>query len=136
MILKGQRKKLPRQRGILKGHMIDNQINYIELRANDLDKIKEFYTASFGWAFTDYGSENIAFSKRGVSGGFEHTDDEIINGALIVLYHKNLKSIKDQIIKSKGKISKKYFFFSGRAEISLTHPATSWLFGLSSEQSK
>jgi predicted enzyme related to lactoylglutathione lyase len=32
----------------------DNHINYIEFKAKDLEKIKEFYIASFDWNFIDY----------------------------------------------------------------------------------
>ena len=46
--------------------IIDNHINYVEFKAKDLDKIKEFYTASFDWTFTDYGPTYIAFSESGI----------------------------------------------------------------------
>ena len=35
----------------------------------------------------------VAFSESGLEGGFEKTENEITNGALIVLYHKNLDLI-------------------------------------------
>ncbi len=91
----------------------DNHINYIEFKAKDLEKIKEFYSASFNWIFTDYGPTYIAFSESGIQGGFEKTEDEIINGALIVLYHQNLDLIKAKIIESKGEISIDIFSFPG-----------------------
>ena len=72
----------------------DNHINYVEFKAKDLEKIKEFYTISFDWTFTDYGPTYVAFSESGIQGGFEKTESEIINGALIILYHKNLELIK------------------------------------------
>ena len=40
----------------------DQQIDDIELPAADLDAIGAFYTASFGWTFTDYGPEYCAFA--------------------------------------------------------------------------
>ncbi len=94
-------------------NMEDNHINYIELKANDLDKIKEFYTAAFNWSFTDYGPTYVAFENSGLLGGFEKTDDKIVNGALVILYHKDLNAIKNKIIESKGKISKDIFTFPG-----------------------
>jgi hypothetical protein len=91
----------------------DNSISYVEFKANDLEKIKEFYTKSFDWTFTDYGPTYTAFSDSGLHGGFEKTENEIVNGALIVLYHKNLDSIKSKIIKANGRISKDIFSFPG-----------------------
>lgn len=35
--------------------MNDNHINYVELKANDLERVKEFYNQAFGWKFIDYG---------------------------------------------------------------------------------
>jgi predicted enzyme related to lactoylglutathione lyase len=91
----------------------NNHINYIEFKANDLEQIKKFYNLSFGWNFTDYGPDYIAFSESGLQGGFEKTDNEIVNGVLIVLFYDNLDYIKGEIIKAKGTISKDIFSFPG-----------------------
>lgn len=101
----------------------DNHINYIELKAKDLEKIKEFYTASFGWTLTDYGPTYVAFSDSGLQGGFEKTENEIVNGALVVLYHSNLELIKNKIIKSGGDISKDIFSFPGGHRFHFNDPA-------------
>ena len=101
----------------------DNHINYVEFKAKDLEKIKEFYTASFNWTFTDYGPTYVAFSESGLQGGFEKTENVIINGALVVLYHKNLDLIKNKIIESNGKISKDIFSFPGGRRFHFIDPA-------------
>jgi len=101
----------------------NNHINYVEFKARDLEKIKEFYTASFGWSFTDYGPAYIAFSESGLEGGFEKTEKEIVNGALIILYHENLESIKDKIIKSNGRISKDIYSFPGGQRFHFIDPS-------------
>ncbi len=91
----------------------DNHINYVEFKAKDLEKIKEFYNKSFDWTFIDYGPSYTAFSNCGLEGGFEKTENEIVNGALVVLYHTNLDLIKNKIRKLGGKISKDIFSFPG-----------------------
>lgn len=101
----------------------DNHINYVEFKAKDLEKIKQFYTASFEWIFTDYGPTYIAFSESGLQGGFEKTEKEIVNGALVILYHKNLDLIKSKIIESNGEISKDIFSFPGGRRFHFTDPA-------------
>ena len=103
--------------------MKNNHINYIEFKAKDLEKIKEFYTTAFRWVFTDYGPTYIAFSESGLQGGFEKTEKKIINGVLVILYHKNLDLIKDQIIQSNGKISKDIFSFPGGRRFHFTDPS-------------
>ena len=101
----------------------DNHINYVEFKAQDLERIKKFYTASFGWTFTDYGPTYIAFSESGLEGGFEKTENEIVNGALVVLFHRNLDLIKDKIIEAEGIITKDIFSFPGGRRFHFSDPS-------------
>lgn len=103
--------------------MKDNHINYVEFKAKDFEGIKAFYTQSFNWLFTDYGPTYTAFSESGLEGGFEKSENEIVNGVLIVLYHKNLDLIKTKIIESNGKISKDIFSFPGGHRFHFIDPA-------------
>ena len=103
--------------------MKNNHINYVEFKAKDLEKIKEFYTASFNWTFKDYGPTYTSFSKSGIHGGFEKTENQIVNGVLIVLYHQDLNLIKDLIIVSGGSISKDIFSFPGGRRFHFTDPS-------------
>lgn len=91
----------------------NNHINYIEFKTTDLEITKSFYQKVFGWVFTDYGPTYISFSEAGIAGGFEKTTSKIINGVLVVLYHKDLKTIKAKIIDAGGTISKDIFSFPG-----------------------
>ena len=101
----------------------ENHISYIEFKAKDLDKIKAFYSKSFDWSFTDYGPTYTSFSNSGVKGGFEKTENEITNSALVVLYHVNLDLIKNIIIKSGGEISKDIFSFPGGRRFNFIDPS-------------
>lgn len=101
----------------------DSHINYVEFKAKDLEETKGFYTASFGWTFKDYGPTYTAFSDSGLEGGFEKTDTEIINGVLVVLYHRNLDLIKNRIIKAGGKITKEIFSFPGGRRFHFADPS-------------
>ena len=103
--------------------MIDNHINYVEFKAKDIASIKKFYSACFDWTFTDYGATYIAFSDSGLQGGFEKTEDKIVNGALVVLYHKDLKAIKNKIIAEGGIISIDIFSFPGGWRFHFTDPS-------------
>ncbi len=91
----------------------NNHINYIEFKAQDLERTKAFYSKCFNWSFKDFGDKYIAFSESGLFGGFEKTEDKVINGALVVLYHQNLDAIKEVIIKEGGTISIDTFSFPG-----------------------
>lgn len=101
----------------------NDHINYIEFKAKDLEEMKIFYTKAFGWTFTDYGPTYTAFSNSGLQGGFERSEDEIFNGALVVLYHEDIEVCKNTVIRSKGKISKDIFSFPGGRRFHFVDPA-------------
>ncbi len=93
----------------------NNQIDYIEFKATDLEAVKTFYTKTFDWVFTDYGPTYTSFeaAKSGVAGGFELTESKIVNGVLVVLYNEDLNLIKDKVIASGGTLTKDIFSFPG-----------------------
>ena len=101
----------------------NNHINYVEFKAKDLESIKTFYSATFGWDFTDYGPTYVAFSESGLEGGFELTEEEIVNGALVVLYYSKLEHIKNKIIECGGTISMDIFSFPGGRRFHFLDPS-------------
>ncbi|MFO7938477.1 MAG: hypothetical protein R6U66_01885 [Bacteroidales bacterium] len=103
--------------------MKNNHINYIEFQAKDLNEIKEFYTQTFNWQFTDYGPTYTAFSNSGIEGGFMQSNKEPGNGMLVVLYHNNLEEIKKKVLASHGVISKDIFAFPGGKRFHFIDPA-------------
>lgn len=105
----------------------NNHISYIELKGKDLEKIKAFYSNAFDWEFTDYGPDYVSFSNSGMYGGFEKTENDIVNGALVVLYHRDLDSIKNTIIDAGGKISKDIFAFPGGRRFHFVDPSNNEL---------
>ena len=98
-------------------------INYIEFKSTNLKETKTFYQEAFGWKFTDYGPNYTAFAESGVEGGFEYTEKSIVNGALVVLHHDNLKAIKERVIELGGKISVDIFSFPGGRRFQFLDPS-------------
>ncbi|PVH26436.1 VOC family protein [Sphingobacterium corticibacter] len=103
--------------------MTNNHINYVEFRAKDLQAIKEFYTKAFEWNFTDYGPNYVAFAGSGLDGGFEKSDEAVVNGALIVLYHEDLTTAKKNVLDANGVITKDIFSFPGGHRFQFTDPS-------------
>ena len=103
----------------------NNHINYIEFKAKDLVAIKAFYSSVFAWEFTDYGPSYVSFEekKSGLSGGFEASDEPIVNGALIVLSHENLDEIQQKIETAGGTISVPVFSFPGGKRFHFIDPS-------------
>ena len=103
----------------------NNTINYIEFKARDLNAIKTFYGKVFGWKFTDYGENYTSFSQieSGLDGGFERTEEVIVNGALVVIYHENLIKAKQNVIDAGGKIKVDIFSFPGGSRFQFLDPS-------------
>jgi predicted enzyme related to lactoylglutathione lyase len=102
---------------------INNHINYVEYKATNLELVKAFYTKAFNWEFTDYGPTYIAFDESGLQGGFELTEDQPVNGALVVLYHSNLESSLDDVKNAGGTITKDIFSFPGGRRFQFLDPS-------------
>lgn len=103
--------------------MINNQINYVEFKTNNLITVKQFYQQAFGWTFTDYGPTYTAFEKGGLEGGFELTTEVIVNGALVILYHSDLETCLQTVEKAGGEISKPIFSFPGGRRFHFKDPS-------------
>ena len=101
----------------------NNHINYIEFYTNNLIETKKFYNTVFGWTFTDYGPNYSSFESAGIDGGFEHTEEPIQKGVLVVLYHKELESVLVKIKKAGGLITKEIFSFPGGKRFQFEDPS-------------
>ena len=101
------------------------KINYLEIPARDLSATKSFFTAVFGWSFTDYGPEYTAFSDQGIDGGFFQSNNIMSTdsgSALIVFYSETLEHTQSRIEQANGKINKAIFSFPGGRRFHFTDP--------------
>jgi hypothetical protein len=99
-----------------------HRINYIEFSAKDLEAIKKFYADSFGWTFTDYGPEYVAFNDGSLDGGFAKGEGAGTN-PLVILYSERLEESKEIVEKNGGKIVKDIYSFPGGRRFHFTDPA-------------
>lgn len=94
----------------------DQKIDYLELPADDFEAVRAFYAAVFGWTFTEYGPEYLAFTDDKMDGGFYKSSLQSVqaNGAvLIVLYADDLEGTRDTVLANGAQISKEIFSFPG-----------------------
>lgn len=103
--------------------MKNNKISFIELQASNLEEIKKFYSATFGWSFTDYGDTYCDFHEAGIAGGFAKTKKLTASGTLVVLYHNNLQKARNNVKDNGGTISKEIFSFPGGSRFEFLDPS-------------
>lgn len=101
----------------------DGKLDYIEMQAagGSLDSVKSFYSAAFGWSFTDYGPSYAAFSE-GLDGGFD-TSTSRETKPLPVLYSENLERSLEAVVEAGGHIVKPIFSFPGGRRFHFIDPA-------------
>lgn len=101
-------------------------INYVEYPARDLQATAAFFQAAFGWSFTHYGPEYMAFSGQGLDGGFYRADlaarcDQ--GSALIVFYSERLEETLAKVTAAGGAVVKPIFAFPGGRRFHFTEPS-------------
>lgn len=102
----------------------DRRIDYVEFPAADLDAVKRFYGAVFGWTFTDYGPEYTSFADGRLSGGFDATQQQTgARGALVVIYADDLEAMHERVLREGGRIVRPLFSFPGGRRFHFADPA-------------
>ena len=89
------------------------RIDYVEFPATDIEATKRFYSAVFGWSFTDYGPNYTSFHDGRLGGGFTMSAKPVKGGPLVVLYAKDLEATQQRVVQSGGKLLIETFEFPG-----------------------
>jgi predicted enzyme related to lactoylglutathione lyase len=101
----------------------DRRIDYIEFAAIDLERVKAFYTQVFGWTFTDYGADYVAFEDGRLTGGFHRAASVTAGGPLIVIYAADLAAVQQAIEREGGHIVLPVFAFPGGRRFHFSDPS-------------
>ena len=91
-------------------------VDYIEISATDLEENKRFFTALFGWTFTDYGPDYVAFDDGRLNGGFFRVakSEMPAQGAVLVVFFSNdLEQTQKRVEELGATISVPVFEFPG-----------------------
>ena len=100
---------------------VHHQIQYIEFLSQNFDRIKDFYTDTFGWEFTDWGPEYTAFAGEYVEGGFG-AGEPVPGSIMPILYSDNPEDSLEQVKKAGGVIVLDIFSFPGGRRFEFTDP--------------
>ena len=103
-----------------------DKIDYVEFPATEMEKTKAFFMAVFGWEFTDYGLEYMAFSNAGLAGGFYRSElraTTASGSALVVLYSQDLAATEKRVLAAGGVLLKPVFDFPGGRRFHFADPS-------------
>jgi predicted enzyme related to lactoylglutathione lyase len=99
----------------------DGKVDYVEFPGGDITAVKAFYGAAFGWTFTDYGPDYVAFEGEGLDGGFAREPD--VDRPVVVLYAHDLEAMQAKVSGAGGVITKPIFTFPGGRRFHFRDPA-------------
>lgn len=99
------------------------KLDYLEMQAGGgaIDSVKAFYSAVFGWTFTDYGPSYAAY-EEGLDGGFDGSAAPETK-PLPVIYSENLEASLNAVTEAGGRIVRPIFSFPGGRRFHFTDPA-------------
>ena len=101
----------------------DRRVDYVEFLSTDLEKTKAFYSAVFGWEFTDYGPTYVAFNDGRLDGGFSAATEVLPGGPLVVLFSTDIDDIEARITEHGGRIVRETFEFPGGRRFHFSDPS-------------
>src|SRR5262245_18737224 len=94
--------------------MTQARIDYVELPGSDIPATKKFYSAVFGWTFTDYGPEYVAFEAQKIGGGFTAERKVAMkSGPLVIFYTEDLADMETRVRDAGAEIVERHEFPGG-----------------------
>lgn len=101
----------------------EGKLDYLELQSGNgtIDSVKAFYSAAFGWSFTDYGASYAAFDE-GLDGGFDGSAAAEMK-PLPVLYSEELEATQKRVEEAGGRVVRPIFDFPGGRRFHFVDPA-------------
>lgn len=104
----------------------DNQIDYIEIPASDIDATKNFFSSLMGWKFEDFGPAYSCFDDGRLKGGFYLSEKSfsVAGGSpLLVFYSSDLEQTLKKVKDAGGVILKEIFSFPGGRRFHFADPS-------------
>lgn len=89
------------------------RLNYVELPVRDVAGQKAFYSAAFGWDFTDFGPDYAAMTTGDVDLGLNGDTGQWTAQLLPVIQVDDLEAALDRIVAAGGVVTLPIFAFPG-----------------------
>ncbi|HTQ13658.1 MAG TPA: VOC family protein [Rhizomicrobium sp.] len=97
-------------------------MDYVEFKVADMARTKAFYSAIFGWEFTDYGPGYTSFVDNGLGGGFTTAGTPTPGGPLMVFHVDDLEAAFARARAAGAVIVKPIYSFPGGRRFEMKDP--------------
>lgn len=108
------------------------EIDYLELPAGDLAATKDFYTAVFGWEWTDYGptyaastsgTVEVALNAEASAVPAHDPGSENASGPFVLLRTDDLTAVRDAVVAAGGTVLTEPYPYPGGSRFHLQDPS-------------
>jgi predicted enzyme related to lactoylglutathione lyase len=102
----------------------EGRVDYVEIPAADIDKMRAFFEQLFGWEFQEWGPDYYSFNDGRLDGGLRRTDAPApAGGVLLVFYSQDLDRDYKRVKELGATISQEIFEFPGGRRFHFVEPA-------------
>lgn len=106
------------------------KLDYLEFPTRDPAASKAFFSAVFGWTFTDYGPNYVSFARTeaGMDGGFFRADTVARTdrgSSLAVFYSARIDETLAKVVAAGGEVRQPIFDFPGGRRFHFAEPGGS-----------
>jgi len=98
------------------------RLNYVELPVQGTEGTKAFFTAAFGWSFTDFGPTYAATTAEGTNVGLQGDRAEWTSAPLPVIEVDDLDATEAAVRAAGGTITQPIFAFPGGRRFHFREP--------------
>lgn len=102
--------------------MAELKIDYVEMASEKIGASREFFARAFGWEFTAYGPEYLAFDNAGIDGGLGVADEGRATPPLVILKADDLEEAQARVEEAGGVVVREIFSFPGGRRFHFTEP--------------
>lgn len=103
----------------------NHRLDYVEFATRDVAAAKKFFTAAFGWTFTDYGPDYTSFHDGRLAGGFYTAEDAPpkTSNPRVVIFASDLEETEARVTTAGGRIVRAAFEFPGGRRFHFVDPS-------------
>lgn len=102
----------------------ENRIDYVEIPAADIDRLRAFLEALFEWEFQEWGPDYYSFNDGRLDGGLRRSEQPApASGVLLVFYSNDLERDYGRVKELGATISQEIFDFPGGRRFHFIEPA-------------
>lgn len=103
--------------------MAYNQLSYLELPADDIQGLKNFYASLFGWSHRDWGPDYATVHGAGLEIGYNGSEEGRSTHPLAMIETDDVSNMEHKVVEVGGTITVPLFHYPGGRRFHFKDPS-------------